>query len=41
MHHKNILLVARTSRFIDRMRELKHALDVSILPTTPETFPRP
>lgn len=40
MHHKNILLVARTSRFIDRMRELKHALDVSILPTTPETFPQ-
>ncbi|KXB63733.1 transcriptional regulatory protein [Olsenella sp. DNF00959] len=38
MHHKNILLLARTSRFIERMRELKHALDVSILPTTPETF---
>lgn len=38
MHHKNILLVAKTSRYIERMRELKHALDVSILPTTPETF---
>ena len=38
MHHKNILLVSRTSRYIERMRELKHALDVSILPSTPDTF---
>lgn len=38
MHHKNILLVANTARHIERMRELKHALDVSILPSTPDTF---
>lgn len=38
MHHKNILLVARTSRYIERMRELKRTLDVSILPSSPETF---
>ncbi len=38
MHHKNILLIARTSRFYERMGELKHALDASILPATPQTF---
>ena len=38
MHHKNIMLISRTSRYIERMRALRHALDVSILPTTPETL---
>ena len=38
MHHKNILLVSRTSRHHDRMRELSHALDVSIALATPATF---
>lgn len=38
MHHKNILLVAKTSRLYERMGELKHALDASILPATPQTF---
>lgn len=38
MHHKNILLIAKTARFIERMRDINHALDVSILPTTPDTF---
>lgn len=38
MHHKNILLLARTSRHHDRMRELSHVLDVSIALATPATF---
>ena len=38
MHHKNILLVSRTSRHHDRMRELSHALDGSIALATPATF---
>ncbi|MCC6107757.1 MAG: response regulator transcription factor [Atopobiaceae bacterium] len=38
MHHKNILLIARTTRHHDRMRELSHALDVSTLLATPDTF---
>lgn len=38
MHHKNILLIARTTRHHDRMRELSHALDVSIALATPATF---
>lgn len=38
MHHKNILLISNGSRYLERMRELKHALDVSILPTTSDTF---
>ena len=38
MHHKNILLMSRTSRHHERMRELSHALDVSIALATPDTF---
>ena len=38
MHHKNILLMSRTSRHHERMRELSHALDVSIELATPDTF---
>ncbi|MGN0287864.1 MAG: winged-helix domain-containing protein [Atopobiaceae bacterium] len=38
MHHKNILLISRTSRHHERMRELSHALDVSIALATPDTF---
>lgn len=38
MHHKNILLVSKTSRYMSHMHELRRSLDVSILPTTPETF---
>lgn len=38
MHHKNILLLSRTSRHHERMRELSHALDVSIALATPDTF---
>ncbi|MCI1666212.1 MAG: winged-helix domain-containing protein [Atopobiaceae bacterium] len=38
MHHKNILLIARTTRHHERMRELSHALDVSVLLATPDTF---
>ncbi len=38
MHHKNILLLAKTTRYVDRMRELRHPLDVSILHATPDTF---
>ncbi len=30
MHHKNILLISATSRLHERMRELSHAIDVSI-----------
>ncbi len=38
MHHKNILLISRTTRHHDVMRELTHALDVSTLLSTPDTF---
>ena len=38
MHHKNILLMSRTSRHHERMRELSHALDISIALATPDTF---
>ena len=38
MHHKNILLMSRTSRHHERMSELSHALDVSIALATPDTF---
>lgn len=38
MHHKNILLIARTTRHHDRMRELSHALDVTIALAEPATF---
>ena len=38
MHHKNILLISRTTRHHDAMRELTHALDVSTLLSTPDTF---
>ena len=38
MHHKNILFVSRTTRFLDKMREIKQALDVSILPASPDNF---
>ncbi len=40
MHHKNILHIARTSRHHDRMRELSHAIDVSIALANPVTFPQ-
>jgi DNA-binding response OmpR family regulator len=38
MHHKNVLLVSRTSRLHDRMREISHALDISVLLSNPDTF---
>ncbi|MBR3157638.1 MAG: response regulator transcription factor [Atopobiaceae bacterium] len=38
MHHKNILLIARSTRHHDRMRELSHVLDVSIALAFPDTF---
>ncbi len=38
MHHKNILLLSRTSRHHERMRELSHSLDVSIALAFPDTF---
>ena len=38
MHHKNILLLARSSRHHDRMRELSRLLDVSIALAFPDTF---
>mgnify|MGYP000531313299 CR=1 FL=1 len=38
MHHKNILLVSATTRLHDRMRELSHAIDVSIALASEETF---
>ena len=38
MHHKNILLVSATTRLHDRMRELSHAIDVSIALANEETF---
>lgn len=40
VHHKNILHIARTTRHHDRMRELSHAIDVSIALATPVTFPQ-
>lgn len=38
MHHKKVLLISRTTRLHDRMRELSHELDVSVLLATPDTF---
>ena len=38
MHHKKVLLISRTTRLHDRMRELSHALDMSVLLATPDTF---
>lgn len=38
MHHKKVLLISRTTRLHDRMRELSHELDISILLATPDTF---
>lgn len=38
MHHKNILFLARSPRCIPIMRDLKQALDVSILSSTPQTL---
>ena len=37
-HHKNVLLVSKTSRLHERMRELSHSLDISVLLSTPDTF---
>lgn len=38
MHHKNILLISATTRLHDRMRDLSHAIDVSIALANKETF---
>ena len=38
MHHKKVLLISRTTRLHDRMRELSHELDISVLLATPYTF---
>jgi DNA-binding response OmpR family regulator len=38
MHHKNILLISRSTRHHERMRELAHVLDVSVALSVPETF---
>lgn len=38
MHHKKVLLISRTTRLHDRMRDLSHALDISVLLATPDTF---
>ncbi|OFK23575.1 MULTISPECIES: winged-helix domain-containing protein [Olsenella] len=38
MHHKNVLLLAKTARYVERMRGLRNPLDVSILHATPETL---
>ena len=38
MHHKNILLIAKSTRHHERMRELSHTLDVSIALALPDTF---
>lgn len=38
MHHKKVLLISRTTKLHDRMRELSHALDISALLATPDTF---
>ena len=40
MHHKNVLLVAHTKRCVISMQDLKQALDVSILSSTPDTLNR-
>ena len=40
MHHKNILFVAETRRCVPIMRELKQALDVSILSSASATLPQ-
>ena len=40
MHHKNVLLVAHTKRCVASMQDLKQALDVSILSSTPQTIHR-
>jgi DNA-binding response OmpR family regulator len=38
MHHKNILLISATTRLHDRMRDLSHAIDVSIALANQDTF---
>ena len=38
MHHKKVLLISRTTRLHERMRELSHELDISVLLATPDTF---
>ena len=38
MHHKKVLLVSRTTRLHERMRDLSHELDISVLLATPDTF---
>ena len=38
MHHKKVLLISRTTRMHERMRELSHSLDMSVLLATPDTF---
>lgn len=38
MHHKNILLISRSTRHHEKMRELAHVLDVSVALSVPETF---
>ena len=38
MHHKNILLISATARLHDRMRELSHAIGVSIALANESTF---
>ena len=38
MHHKKVLLISRTTRLHERMRDLSHALDISVLLATPDTF---
>ena len=38
MHHKKVLLISRTTRLHERMRDLSHALDISTLLATPDTF---
>jgi len=38
VHHKNILLISATARLHDRMRELSHAIDVSIALANESTF---
>lgn len=38
MHHKNILLLSRSTRHHERMRDLARSLDVSIALSSPETF---
>ncbi|WP_298580308.1 response regulator transcription factor [uncultured Olegusella sp.] len=38
MHHKNILLIAKSDRYHARMSELTHKLDVSVALATPATF---